>query len=672
MVKANLLSPGQYQRHFRSPKQVVNNQPIKGVRAAVTGLASEETLASYLNKRLAEIGVKRVMAIPGDYIAEWVATLDEPEINAGLIRVHPNNEMLATYAADGYGRAANGNTVGCVAFTYGVGALNAAQAFAGAHVEQVPLVLINGSPSNAQFNSQRDQGILWHHMFDGSQTDLRIFQQLTQSAVRIDNPAYAPDLIDSALTACITESKPVYIEIANTLENMSVQPVSERPLLIRSPIPQDQQALDDAVSYIWEVLQGAHNLVLMGGVELARQNLQDKFETLFNALQAPYVTSLLGKGLLSEVDAGPWFCGVYNGKNSQQNVQDLIKRSDVLLSLGVLETDFNFTGVAAADYSPGSEDGLPIDGQIEARMGAVKINSVCSRAEDNEIYWGNIELAPLLDALISKAQTAALPNAPFAGLSEGTPWEIPPATDFSGDDQITWDSFKSLLSNNYLQTFGAAETPLILADTGLSFYALNNLKVPQNGYIAQLSWGAIGYSPAASYGAKLALDDQGINRRVVSISGDGAISESINTLATIAQLGLNNVIFVMANGVFAIEQFLVNAQAFADTPDAPQFEALTQVPQTALWDWVKLAEGFGGVGYEVTTNAELTAVLEKLREEDYPDPAIPSGPCATGTGSGCCDFAGTTPTAGKSTFTLVAVRNVCKDLPSNVRWKLED
>ena len=76
-----------------------------------------ETVASYLNKRLKQIGVSHVFCIPGDYLAEWGATLDDPRFNAGLIRVNPNNEICGTYAADGYGRATN-QTVDCVAFTY--------------------------------------------------------------------------------------------------------------------------------------------------------------------------------------------------------------------------------------------------------------------------------------------------------------------------------------------------------------------------------------------------------------------------------------------------------------------------------------------------------------------------------------------------------------------------
>ncbi|MDE5422677.1 thiamine pyrophosphate-dependent enzyme [Ancylomarina sp. DW003] len=662
-MKSNLLHSNAFKKAYSSSKNITKTK-IKGVTEEA------DTIYTYLNKRLAEIGVKHVMAIPGDYIAEWVETLDNELINEGLIRVHPNNEMCATYAADGYGRAANGKTIGCVAFTYGVGALNAVQAVAGAHVEYSPLVLVNGSPSPAQFNSQRDQGVLWHHMFDGSKTDLKVLSEVTEMAVRIDNPAYAPDLIDAALTACITHSRPVYIEIANTLGELPCQSASSRPALIPSPLPQDHADLEAAASYIMNVMQKSEKLIVMGGVEIARSNLQGKFKELIQLLKAPYISSLLGKSILSEYDNDIYFSGVYNGRNSQQNVQDLFKSDDgvvpTLLSLGVMETDFNFTGVASVDYDP--ELDLPLTGQIEARMGAVKINARASKDVDNEVYWGNINLGDLIDILIKKIKNIGnWPPKPFPGLQEGTPWDIP--TGYDPTKQITWDSFKSLFYHDYLATFEEADAPVVLADTGLTFYSLNNIKVPQNGYIAQLAWGAIGYSPAASYGVKLALEDIGDNRQVVSISGDGAISESINCLGTIAELGQNNIIFAMANGVFAIEQFLVDVNAFKYEEGAPKFKLLTQVPQTSLWDWKKLAEGFGGVGYEVTTNQELSDVLAQIKTP--PAPATPSGPCSNSTHeAGCCEFdANWNDPVRKSTFTLIAVRNVCKDLPSNTKWK---
>ena len=170
--------------------------------------------------------------------------------------------------------------------------------------------------------------------------------------------------------------------------------------------------------------------------------------------------------------------------------------------------------------------------------------------------------------------------------------------------------------------------PVVLADTGLTFYNLNNIRVGENGYVAQIAWGAIGYSPAASYGVKLALDAAGQEqRRVVSVSGDGAFAESANAIGTIAELGLDNVVFVMVNGVFAIEQFLIKANAFKQPLGDPPFTALTQVRQSSLWNWKDVATGFGGVGYEVTTNAELAEVIEVLKAGS-PPAATSTGPCA--------------------------------------------
>ena len=73
---------------------------------------------------------------------------------------------------------------------------------------------------------------------------------------------------------------------------------------------------------------------------------------------------------------------------------------------------------------------------------------------------------------------------------------------------------------------------------------------------------------------------------------------------------------------------------------------LTQVPQGHIWDYVKLAEGFGGRGYSVQTNGELAEVLAEIRE-----PAV-------------------NPVTEKPTFTLVAVRLPEKSLPGNARWKM--
>lgn len=333
-------------------------------------------------------------------------------------------------------------------------------------------------------------------------------------------------------------------------------------------------------------------------------------------------------------------------------------------------------------------------------QGAATIPASLSSNHLGETYWGDVRLGPAINLLnevignpsgttmntlvenfseLASVQqrliTAGnkLPGAPFPEIS-GQIWDIPETGHYAEADQITWDSFKSYLYHDYLNTFSEEEAPVVLADTGLSFYNLNNIKVPKNGYIAQIAWGAIGYSPAASYGVKLALNDTGQSqRRVLSFSGDGAFSQTVNSLGTIGELGLDNVIFVMVNGVYGVEQFLIDANAFCNDDSStgnppPRFAALTQVPQSSLWDWKALAKGFGGIGYEVTSNQELADVLNKLKTGS-PPPATAS---RTGTDSkSCCEFEDESSANRRSTFTLIAVHNVCRDMPSNTRWKLD-
>ncbi|WGS45859.1 thiamine pyrophosphate-binding protein [Burkholderia sp. JSH-S8] len=639
MISDQFLTNEQYRNLYRTPDDL--QSAVTGDRLSVRA-GTTETVSSYLNKRLAQIGVKYVMSIPGDYIAEWVETLDDSEVNAGLVRVHPNNEMCATYAADGYARAANGR-VGCLACTYGVGSLNAAQAVAGALVESIPLVVINGSPSVAQFDAQRDLGILWHHMVDGGHTDLRIFQSITTMAVRLDNPATAPALIDAALVACITESKPVYIEMALQIEACPCEPVPDTPLK-RAPRPQSAGVLNAAVDAMMHHLLAAKRLVVLGGVEIARYGLQQKFVELLALLEAPYVSDLLGKTVLSEYRDDIRFSGVYNGRNSQPNVTALVDRADVILAIGSRDTDFNFTGLVSADSQPGKNDPVfPSAVRLAARADAVWVTGT-------NRYWGNVDLGAFLDALIARVtESVDQLHRPFPGLASGTPWDIPPPSQYPGSAGVTWDSFKSLFQHEFLARFDEADAPVVLADTGLTFYSLNNLKLPESGYIGQLAWGAIGYTVGANYGAKLANAEAGRpQRRAISICGDGAFSESVNALGTIAQLGLDSVVFVMVNGVFAIEQWLINAAAFAHDAPPPDFSPLTSVPQSRIWDYVKLAEGFGGVGYLARTNEELNRVLDTI----YSEKPI-------------------NRTTGQPTFTLVGVALPAKDLPSNTRWKVK-
>src|ERR1700712_1981749 len=90
------------------------------------------------------------------------------------------NELNAGYAADGYARLKG---IGALCVTYSAGALCAVNAIAGAYVEKVPVVLINGTPSIKRALTFEQTGFSAHHFISGRQTDRQVFEYLTVADV---------------------------------------------------------------------------------------------------------------------------------------------------------------------------------------------------------------------------------------------------------------------------------------------------------------------------------------------------------------------------------------------------------------------------------------------------------------------------------------------------------
>src|SRR5919205_3046045 len=104
-------------------------------------MADSYTVGNYLVERLEQLGLGHLFSIAGDYTIEWVNEYVEP---SKIEVIEEVNELNAGYAADGYARLKG---IGALCFTYSAGALCAVNAIAGAYVEKVPVVLINGAPS---------------------------------------------------------------------------------------------------------------------------------------------------------------------------------------------------------------------------------------------------------------------------------------------------------------------------------------------------------------------------------------------------------------------------------------------------------------------------------------------------------------------------------------------
>ena len=110
--------------------------------------------------------------------------------------------------------------------------------------------------------------------------------------------------------------------------------------------------------------------------------------------------------------------------------------------------------------------------------------------------------------------------------------------------------------------------------------------------------GTMGYGLPAALGAKAYAGD----RPVINFSGDGSILMNIQELMTASESGLNVVNIVLNNnflGMVRQWQSLFYGQRFSATD-------LKVQP-----DFIKLAEGFGGVGFSVSTKAEFEDALKQ-------------------------------------------------------------
>lgn len=110
--------------------------------------------------------------------------------------------------------------------------------------------------------------------------------------------------------------------------------------------------------------------------------------------------------------------------------------------------------------------------------------------------------------------------------------------------------------------------------------------------------GTMGYGLPAALGAKAYAGD----RPVINFSGDGSILMNIQELMTASASGLNVVNIVLNNnflGMVRQWQSLFYGQRFSSTD-------LSSQP-----DFVKIAGGFGGVGFSVSTKAEFEDALKR-------------------------------------------------------------
>lgn len=469
------------------------------------------TVSDYLLDRLAELGVRDLFGVPGDFNLQF---LDHVIDHEGINWVGNANELNAGYSADGYARV---NGIGALVTTYGVGELSAINATAGSFAEHVPVLHIVGAPSK---DAQAAHLTMHHTLGDGDFTHfIRMASEVSCTVADLEH-ATAVSEIDRVLREMMIQKRPGYILLATDVARVEVDPPAaplEIPAKLSSPGARETFRADVA-----QLLAGKKTTVL-ADLLVHRMGAQSNLTTMLADTRLPYATLMWGKTLVDE--SKPEFAGIYAGVVSSERTKKAVEGAEVLICAGV-----TFTDTTTAGFS----QNLPE-------------NTVFLNAQTARI--GRRTYAPLtLDASLDIVREVALEVG--AVPQELEPWQEEHHTDVDMDAPLTQDVLWSLLSREL--------TPgnIVVADQGTSFFGMASRRFPERSmFIGQPLWGSIGYTLPAMLGAAIADRDA----RGVLLIGDGSAQLTIQELGTMLEQKINPVVVLINNEGYTVERAIHGA-----------------------------------------------------------------------------------------------------------------
>ncbi|MCL7029199.1 hypothetical protein MKW94_013858 [Papaver nudicaule] len=476
--------------------------------------SAEATLGRHLARRLVQVGVSDVFAVPGDFN---LTLLDDLIAEPGLKLVGCCNELNAGYAADGYARSRG---VGACAVTFTVGGLSILNAIAGAYSENLPIICIVGGPNSNDYGTNR----ILHHTIglpDFSQ-ELRCFQTVTCYQAIVNNLEDAHEQIDTAISTALKESKPVYISVSC---NLSAIP---HPTFSREPVPfclaprlSNSLGLEAAVEAAAEFLNKAVKPVMVAGPKLRVAKACEAFLELADACGYPVAVMPSAKGLMKETH--PHFIGTYWGAVSTAFCAEIVESADAYIFAGPIFNDYSSVGYSLL---------LKKEKAIIVQPDRVVIA--------NGPAFGCVLMKEFLPALAKKLKrnTTAYENYHRIYVPEGQPPRCDPKEPLRVN--ILFKHIQKMLSGD----------SAVIAETGDSWFNCQKLKLPEGcGYEFQMQYGSIGWSVGATLGYAQAAKD----KRVIACIGDGSFQVTAQDISTMLRCEQNTIIFLINNGGYTIE-----------------------------------------------------------------------------------------------------------------------
>lgn len=515
---------------------------------------------------LHEEGVEYIFGIPGTLTLPFYDSLiDFPNIYPIVTR----HEQGAAFAADGYSRV-SGKT-GVVFTVPGPGGTNIATALQSSKEDSVPVVAITSALSDAMRNKSAIH-------------DVDMEKALASCVKKVFVPNKVSEIQDYVKAAFVWAKEgrpgPVQIVMKANLFKAEEQKQIVRTI-VPSPVPIpviDESKLDEAV----ELLLKSVKPIIYAGSGVVAANAEKLLQTLALKLSAPVITSIKGRGALSEEDP------ISFGLPGFVGCEDMLKESDLCLALGTGFGQFSTSyykmpmtkNLIQIDIS---EDRLGrnypallgIQGEIDIALeGILKRLENVSTSSDTESFYRIKSSRALykerLDRFMSNAH-----NPPFHGLyvMKTIRDVMPPNTVFLSDSSAT----QSWLMEEAFTVFQ-----------------------PKSIFLSE-AYQSMGYALGASMGAKIGAPE----RPVCGIIGDGSFTMVCGELAAAVSHSLHLIIVIFNDGKYGAlrhsQKYVYGERYIATDINNP--------------DFITLAESFGAKGHKISSKEDLASSLSNALDE---------------------------------------------------------
>lgn len=518
---------------------------------------------------LKNMGVKTIFGYPGGQTIPFYDMLYDADIDHILVR----HEQCAAHAADGYARASG--EVGVCLATSGPGATNLVTGIGTAYMDSSPIVAITGQvPTHLIGNDAFQEADI-----------VGITMPIVKYSYQPKNPDLIPSIVKSSFEIASTgRPGPVLIDVPKEVQEGELTGFDDSLIetpgynpTIKGNLRQIKKARD--------LIKKAKKPMILAGAGVIIANASEELTKLAKTINAPVMTSLLGKGAFDETDdLALGMLGMHGRKVSN----DYVNESDLLIAVGIRFSDRTTgrldsfapdTKIIHIDIDPAEigknvEVDLPIVGDAK--------NILSSLNKVFKIYKPSNEVNQWTDMIKAKKQEL-LPRVTY--------------DDVPLKPQTVIKEISEVLTADSILTTDVGQNQMWAAH----FF---DTQKPRK-FISSGGLGTMGFGFPAAIGAKIACPDD----PVLSINGDGGFLMVCQELATVREYDIPVIAVVLENrtlGMVYQWQSLLYNERHSQT-------LLGNSP-----DFVKLAESFGINGVRVEKPGETKEALSSAIKDNEP------------------------------------------------------